>query len=425
MQPQFITLPNGLRIILIDTKAFPSITTLLLVGTGSRYENEKNNGISHFLEHMFFKGSKNYPSPFDVSSAIEALGGSWNAFTSKDYTGYYIKATNNHFDTVVSILSDILLHPLLDENEITKEKGVISEEINMYEDMPQSRVGEVFENLLYPANPLGFDVIGTKERITSFSRNTFTDYLNAFYHPKNAVLTIAGGLGENRNYQSLIEQAFGSWKAGQSPAFTPIHETQAKPQLLMYEKNTEQAHFCMGFRTFSFAQQQKRYILTVLSTLLGGGASSKLFMEVREKRGLCYYISTGRQHYADCGNVVTQAGVPKDLDKLKAALKATYEQHRLVGEGKFSSEDLRRAKEIIKGHFYLSMEDSYNVASYYGKKNLLEHTSVNPEEQVKLIEKVTAEEVSSLAKELFRPETMNIAVVGPFAQGSMKPEDIL
>jgi len=191
MKTDLFTLPNGLRVFLIDTKAFPTLTTLLIVGAGSRYEEESNNGVAHFLEHMFFKGSKKYPDPFILTSTIEQLGGIWNAFTSKDYTGYFIKATSEHFDIVVDVLSDVLLRPLFKEEEIEKEKGVIVEEINMYEDQPQSLVGDLYENLLYKGNPLGYDVIGTKKTVTSFTRQTFLDYRSMLYHPKNTVFVVA------------------------------------------------------------------------------------------------------------------------------------------------------------------------------------------------------------------------------------------
>lgn len=424
MHPRIHTLKNGLRVIFVDTKAFPSITTLLLVGAGSRYETVHNNGVAHFLEHMFFKGSKHYPTPYDVSSAIEGLGGAWNAFTSKDYTGYYIKATTDHFDKVISILSDILLYPLLDEKEIQKEKGVITEEINMYEDMPQVRVGEIFENLLYADSPLGFDVIGKKSTIQSFSKESFTRYIDSLYHPSNSVLVIAGGLGEKKNYVQEVEKVFGNWTDAATLAFTKQYEAQTEPKVSVYEKKTEQAHFCLGFRTFSFSDPRK-YTLTVLSALLGGGASSKLFIEVREKKGLCYYISTGRQHYADCGNVVTQAGVPKDIDKLKLAIRATLQEHKKIAKGTFERNDLVRAKEIIKGHFYLSMEDSYNVASHYGKKMLLERTDISPKEQIRLIEKVTMDDITALAAEIFVPNGLNLSVVGPFTQDSLSASDLL
>src|SRR3989339_1255216 len=199
MNPQTFTLKNGLQVIFIDTKTFQTLTTLLLVGAGSRYENEKNNGIAHFFEHMAFKGSKKYPNSFLISSTIEGVGGIFNAFTSKDHTGYWIKSIPEHFETVIDVIADMVLHPRLEIEEIEREKGVIAEEINMYEDTPQRKVGELFEELLYKGNPLGYDIAGTKDIIYKFDRSTFVNYINNLYHPENAVLVIAGGLANIRH----------------------------------------------------------------------------------------------------------------------------------------------------------------------------------------------------------------------------------
>ncbi len=425
MHPQIFNLKNGLQVVFIDTKTFPTLTTLLLVSAGSRYENDKNNGIAHFLEHMFYKGSKKYPTPFIISSAIEALGGAWNAFTSKDYTGYYVKAANYHFPKVIDLLSDILLNPLLEEKEINKEKGVIVEEINMYEDMPQNKVSELFENLTYDKTPLGYDIIGSKKTVTSFVRNDFSDYLSKLYFPQNALLVVAGGFEREKNYKSIIESHFDAWKGQGQGKFTgKIQENQSEPRQLIYDKATEQAHFCFGFRTFSFFDERK-YVLSVLATILGGGASSKLFSEVREKRGLCYYISSGRQHYRDVGNLVTQAGVPKELGKIKEAIAATWQEHQKVAAGEVSDEEMSRSKEMIKGRFLLSMEDSFNVAHYFGKKKLLENTIEEPEKIISLVDKITKEEVITLAKEIFQPSRMNLSVVGPIKASDINLSQII
>lgn len=414
------TLPNGLRVIMVDTNAFPTLTTLLLVGAGSRYENNTNNGIAHFLEHMFFKGSKKFPNSFVISSTVEGLGGMFNAFTSKDHTGYWIKSTNEHFETVLDVLSDMLLNPLLLEEEINREKGVIVEEINLYEDTPYRRVSEYFETLLYKGNPLGYDIAGSKQTVLSFNRKTFVDYLDSLYHPKNATLVIAGGLNMKKNadakandYMKLIEEKFGAWNGKQKADFIPVKELQTTPQIYVKHKKTEQAHFCLGFRAFSFFDS-RRYALSVLSTILGGGMSSRLFMQVRERRGLCYYISSGREFYHDVGNFVTQAGVTNNVEKVKEAVKTILDEHQKVASGDISEEELAKAKELLKGRLLLSLEDSSNVASYYGVKKILENDAENPEEVIKKLEMVSKEDVQKLASELFTKKTLNFAIVGPF-----------
>jgi predicted Zn-dependent peptidase len=420
MKPNIFTLSNGLPVILVDTNAFPTLTTLLLVGAGSRYENKKNNGVAHFFEHMAFKGSKKYPNSLIISSIIEGLGGVFNAYTSKDNTGYWIKATTDHFETVLDVLSDMILHSLLVDEEIEREKGVIMEEINLYEDTPYRKVGELFETLMYPDNPLGYDITGSKESVGAFTRKTFTDYIGDLYHPDNAVLVIAGGFKHSKLYDhgfkkilALIEEKFGMWQRAEHFNFEPVTESQKKPELLLKYKKTEQAHFCLGFRAFSFNDKRK-YALSVLATMLGGGMSSRLFTEVRERRGLCYYISSGRELYHDVGNFVTQAGVTNNIDKVKESISVILREHKKIVKGDVRNEDLVNAKNLIKGRMLLSMEDSYNIASFLGTKKILQNSIEMPEETIKKIEAVTFENVIDLAQDIFTPEKLNFAIAGPF-----------
>lgn len=418
------TLKNGLRVLLIDTESFPTVTALVMVGAGSRYERKDNNGIAHFLEHMFYKGSKHYPNPEIISQIIEGMGGHWNAFTSKDYTGYYIKASTDHYKTMTDILSDLLLNSLFERNEIEKEKGVIVEEINMYEDTPQRRISELIENIMFGDSPLGYDIAGTKETVTSFTRETFVHYMNSLYKPNNAVVVFAGGLGNTEKYLSYVEQKFGEWKNGDFTSFSHFDSTQNAPRVQVFHKNTEQAHFCLGFPTFS-QSDSRRAVLKVLSTVLGGGASSRLFQEVREKRGLCYYIGTGLEQYQDIGNIVTQSGVAKDISKVKNALQATLVEHIRITEGKILETDIERSKEMIKGRLLLSMEDSFNVAHYHGLKLLHEGEIETPESVIKKVEKVTKSQVVALAKEIFVSRKMNFAIIGPFEKNDFTEENLL
>ena len=429
MHPQTYTLKNGLQVIFIDTKTFPTLTTLLLVGAGSRYENEINNGVAHFFEHMAFKGSKKYSNSFVISSTVEGFGGVFNAFTSKDHTGYWIKATNEHFETMIDVIADMIQTPRLLEEEIEREKGVIVEEINMYEDMPQRKVGEIFETLLYKGSPLGFDIAGTKETVTKFTRQTFIDYINNLYQPNNAVLVVAGGLSDGKpqtaknllsspfvEYLEVIQEKFGNWQAGNKSSFIKIKEIQTKPQMLIKYKKTEQAHFSLGFRAFSFSDNRK-YAMNLLATILGGGMSSRLFIQVRERRGLCYYISSGGEFYHDCGSFVTQAGVTNNLDKIKEAIKTILEEHNKIKKGDIKKEELLKVKEMIKGRLMLSMEDSMNIASFFGTKKILQDKIETPEEIIKKIEAVTVDEIAELAKDIFTPERLNLAMIGPFEEG--------
>ncbi len=419
MNPQAHTLKNGLPVILVDTEAFPTVTTLLLVGAGSRYENTSNNGVAHFFEHMAFKGSKKYPNSLLIASVIEGLGGVFNAFTAKDHTGYYIKATTDHFETLIDVLSDMVINPLLLEEEIEREKGVIVEEINLYEDTPYRKVAELFESLLYKNNPLGYDITGSKETVTSFTPKTFIDYIHQLYRPSNAVLVVAGGLKRAqrqvpsaKRYIEIIEEKFGKWEDGQKASFAKITEQQEKPEVFIKYKKTEQAHFCLGFRAFSF-QDNRKYALSVLATILGGGMSSRLFTEVRERRGLCYYISTGRELYHDAGNLVTQAGVTNNLEKIIESIDVILNEHRKIAQGNVKEEEVKNAKELLKGRFLLSLEDSSSVASYLGTRKLLQDSLDIPDEVIKKIMDVQIGDVVELARELFRPERLNFAIIGP------------
>ena len=414
MKPQVFILKNGLRIIFVDTKTFPTLTTLLLVGAGSRYENEKNNGIAHFFEHMAFKGSSKYKNSFVISSTVEGFGGVFNAFTSKDHTGYWIKATTEHFDTMIDVIADMVQTPKLLGEEIEREKSVIREEINMYEDMPQRKVGEIFENLLYSGHSLGFDIAGTKETVTDFTRQTFLDYINSLYHPNNAVLVVAGGMSKPvKEYVKIIEEKFGNWKLGEKITFDKIIESQTEPQKLIKYKKTEQAHFVLGYRSFSFDDERK-YALNLLATILGGGMSSRLFIQVRERRGLCYYISSGGEFYHDCGSFMTQAGVTNNLEKVREAVKTVLEEHEKIKTGVIGEKELLKAKEMIKGRLMLSMEDSMNIASFFGTKKILQNKILTPQEIIQKIEAVTANEIAMLAKEIFIPKNLNFALIGPF-----------
>ncbi|OGK15791.1 hypothetical protein A3H80_04965 [Candidatus Roizmanbacteria bacterium RIFCSPLOWO2_02_FULL_37_19] len=414
MKTDIHTLENGLQVILVDTEAFPSATILLLMGAGSRYETRTNNGIAHFFEHMAFKGSKKYPNSFMLSSIIDGIGGEFNAFTAKDYTGYYVKAPTKYFDTVVSVIADMVQYPLLKESEIAREKGVIIQEINMYEDTPQRQVFRLYENLLYPNSPLGMDVIGSSKTVSQCKRRNFLDYIADLYYPNNAVLIVAGGLSNNiKDYLQRIEDKFGSWKKGNSRDFEKVSETQNKPHTLLRYKKSEQAHLCIGYRTFS-RFDQRRYALGVLSAILGKGMSSRLFREVREKRGLAYSIGTYNEHYHEVGNMLTYAGVSTDENIVQQTIEVIQKEYNKIKKNGPHDEELKRAKELLKGRLVLSMEDTYNVASFYGRQLLLEKEMRSLDAIISKIDAVKKDDVINVAQEVFDDKNLNLAVVGPF-----------
>lgn len=419
MKADSYKLKNGLNTILVDTEAFPSLTTLLFIGAGSRYETRQNNGIAHFFEHMAFKGSNKYPSAQTLAAIIEGKGGIFNAFTSVDHTGYFVKAPAQDAETVVDVIADMIQNPLLKEEEINREKGVIVQEINMYEDMPQRRVYELFETLLYPKHPLGFDIIGTKKNVMGFTRKTFMDYIDQLYHPNNAVLVLAGGLTsvngrKLQDYKDMIDVRFSGWGSKTPLAAKSITENQKKPALMIQYKKSEQAHFCLGYRTFSRFDDRK-YTLSVLSAILGSGMSSRLFREVRERRGLCYAIKTYTDFYDDAGYVVTYAGVEPQKGKISEAIKVILQEHRKLADTGVTDKELKLAKEMIKGHLILSLEDTFNVASLYGRKMLFEKDVLAIKDIIKSIDAVKKADVKKLAQEIFKQEALNLAFIGPFS----------
>lgn len=416
-------LKNGLPVIFVDTEAFPSVTTMILVGAGSRFETKQNNGIAHFFEHMAFKGSKKYPTAFDISSTIEALGGSFNAFTAKDHTGYYVKAPVTHLGEVVDVLSDMLLHSKLDQKEIDREKNVIVEEINMYEDMPARKVSDLFDEVIFKGHPLAYDIAGSEKTVRSFTRETFIDYIDELYHPNNAVVVIAGGLNTKSvgmdSYTALIEEKFGSWDGSKKAQQRSFKSKQIQPAISVGYKKTEQAHFCLGYRAFAFSDP-RRHALTVLSSILGGGMSSRLFIEVRERRGLCYYVSTGRELYADTGYLITQAGVTNNVNQVNEAIQVILEEHNKIAAGDVTDKELHKAKELLKGRLLLSLEDSYRVASLQGTRYLFEERTIEPDEIITLIDTVTKDQVISVASDIFKEDRLNIALIGPYQKEDIK-----
>lgn len=414
MQFEKTILSNGLRVLTIPMPSFESVTVLIMVGAGSRYENTKNSGISHFLEHMAFKGTKNRPSAMAISSIIDGIGGECNAFTGKESTGYYIKSSAKHIELSLDILSDMLQNSLFDQVEIDKEKGVILEEINLYEDTPARKIGDVFEQLLYGNTPMGWDIAGDKAVIKGINREDFIRYLDALYSADNLTVIVAGGI-DSKKASILVEKYFGKMRQFKAQKFEKVKEDQKEPQVLIKHKKTEQVHIALGVRTVPINHKDK-HALSVLSSILGGGMSSRLFHEVREKRGLGYYVRTYSEHYQDCGNFVSTAGV--DPKRVEEAVKVMIAVHKEIKEdGNISLEELKKAKEYLKGHLILDMEDSRSVAGFYGSQELLEDHIDNLEEVLVQIDKVTKEEVLGVAKKYLTPNQMNLAVIGDFEDG--------
>lgn len=405
---------------MIPMDSVKSVTAMILVGVGSRYETKEINGISHFLEHMAFKGTQKRPTAMAISSLIDGIGGEFNAFTSKEITGFFIKSAANHLALAIDVLSDILLHSKFEEAEIEKERGVILEEINLYEDTPMRKISDIYEELLYGDTPLGWDTAGRKEVIKKITRQDFLNYLRSFYSPQNMALIVAGSFKEQRVFDSAREY-LGGMELLDTPSYITVIENQTQPQVLVRFKKTEQAHLCLGARTFPYSHPD-RYTLAVIATILGGGMSSRLFHEVREKRGLAYYVRSSGDHFLDTGTLVTQAGV--DLRRIEEAVKIIIDEYHKITVEKCSKDELSKAKEYLKGHLILEIEDSRGVASLFGGQEILEKRIRTPEEIIGEINRVTAEDIQRVAGEIFTGRKLNLAVIGPFEDGK-KFEEIL
>lgn len=406
-------LNNRLRVITVPMPSLESVTVSIWAKTGSRNETSKNNGISHFLEHMFFKGTKNRPTAKQIAEEIDQIGGVQNAGTSKEYTQYYIKCRADRIEVAFDLLSDMTLNSLLAREEIEREKGTIIEEIRMYEDTPMISIGEVFESVIYEGNSLGMNIAGTEKTVSEMKRSDFVDYRSNFYTPENMILTIAGGVTEKQTLE-LAEKYFSKLiKSTTKPAFNKFTARQVEPKIKLHNKKKEQTHVILGFLADG-KNYKGKYAQTILSAILGGGMSSRMFTEVRERRGLAYSIRTSMDRYIDSGYIGTYAGL--DTKRAVEAVKVMLEEHHKILNSKFlvSNAELLKAKEFLKGHLALSLEDTSDVSSFFGDQELFSDKVLTPEEVFKKIDKVTMDEVNFEAKRLFVPERLNLAIIGPY-----------
>ncbi|MFH1840990.1 MAG: pitrilysin family protein [Candidatus Shapirobacteria bacterium] len=409
---EMLTLENGLRVVVASMPQLPSATVMVGAGAGSRYEDPKINGLSHFLEHMAFKGTKKRPTTRAIATEVDGIGGEFNASTDREFTNYFIKAAATHLELAFDILSDMLANSLLKDEEIKREKGVIIEEINMYEDLPQIKVGEVFLRLVYGDTPMGWDIAGTPAIIRQMQRSDFVNYLQRLYYPHNMVVVVAGGV-TLAQVKTLAEKYFVLPKKLGKNSKQAIKPDQKRVHIKVVNKKTEQAHFVLGYPAYA-RSDHRRFAESLLATVLGGGMSSRLFLQIRERRGLAYYVGAGGDYYTDSGVFMARAGVK--LAKLDEAVKVTLDELRKAKEKKIGDEELTKAKEMLKGSLILALEDSQEVANRYAHQVILDEKITPPAETLAKIEAVTAEEVQAVAKDLFCPEKLNLAVIGPYEE---------
>lgn len=403
---------NGLRLITVPMASTETVTVLVLVGTGSRYETREINGISHFLEHLMFKGTTKRPGALDISTELDSIGAEYNAFTSKEYTGYYVKCAAQKLDIALDVISDIFQNSKFDTAEIDKERGPVKEEINMYFDTPPRYVATLYEQLLYGDTPLGWDIAGPKENIDRITRDQMVDYFTTHYVARNTVIAVAGNI-QIENVKIKIENYFKNIREHELIKPLEAVEHQKAPGLKIFHKSTEQTHIEWGFRGVS--RFDPRYeVLEVIATLLGGGMSSRLFVEVREKRGLAYRIGTGVTGYHETGDVTTSAGLT--TPKLIEALRIIMHEHQRLMTEPVPARELTKIKDFIRGKFAIGLEPSDAQASFYADQELLEQRILTPQQRLAKIDAVTPDHIQQTAAEIFRPDRLNLALVGPFQE---------
>ena len=406
------TLKNGLKLITVPMPQIESVAVMVAVAAGSRNEIKRVNGLFHFIEHMAFKGTKRRPRAIDIAAEVDSVGGQSNAFTDKEITAYHLKLASKHTELAFDILSDMLTNSIFKAEEIEKERGVIIEELNLYEDTPMLRVRDVFSRLLYGDNPMGWDTGGEKEGVKKIQRNDFLTFQERFYFAQNLAVVVAGDLNQEKIRQ-LTQKYFGGFRKSGRKVTKEITLDQEKPRVKLVNKKTEQAHFCLGVPGVSLSHPE-RFTMAVLASILGGGMSSRLWHQIRGKRGLAYYVFTQPEFYTDSGFLMTQSGVR--LKKIDEAIKVVLTEFQDLANKKVSAKELNKAKEYLKGGMILALEDSMQVATRYAHQALLEKEMRTPQEAMKLINKVTAEDIQRVAKKLFQPKNLNLAIIGPYRE---------
>jgi len=406
------TFPNKLRLVtktLANTKA---VTVLVLAGAGSRYETLEINGIAHFLEHMFFKGAKKYKSTKEVSGTIDGIGGDFNAFTGKEYAGYYVKTASESVETAVDVLSDMLIHARFDPKDIDSERGVILEEYNMYQDTPMYQIGWNFERLIFGDQSIGRDQIGTKELIGSVTQKQFQDYQRQLYTADNTVVCMVGDITPEQS-KALCEKYFALGNTQKSLEFKPFTGHPTDKFIQLTTKKTKQAHLTMGFPGLSYHDPQK-WTLKLLATILGGNMSSRMFLNIREKQGLCYYVRTETDEYSDTGTISTRAGV--DVNRVKDAISGITKEYKEIAQNGATKEELDKAKSYLKGKMTLRLEDSEEHAHLLARQELLLNEIHTPEEITNTLDAVTLDEINQLAAKIFEEKKLYLSLIGPYKE---------
>ncbi len=410
-----LILSNKAPIITVNLPGAKTATALLIFNTGSRYENRQNNGISHFLEHLFFKGTVKYPNTLALASELDSLGCEFNAFTSKEYTGYWVKAAESKLGQALEILGDMILNSKMAEEEIQREKGVIIEELNMYQENPMMHIEDVLEACLYGDTPAGWETVGTKENIQNFTRQDFISYLEAQYGANSACLIMVGGLKEKdvkKAKEILKALKKNNWKKQ-----IKLMTNQSSPKIKTVFKDIDQANLSLAVRTFPLNHAEE-FNAKLLAIILGGAMSSRLFINLRERNGLAYYVKTDAEFYSDSGYLVTQAGVP--TAKTNKAVEIILDEYRRLRTELIPSKELNRAKDMLQGRLLLQMESTDNLANWYAKQAVLREKIITPADFMKKIKSITPADLQKTAKKIFVDKGLNLAVIGRVKDDAFK-----
>lgn len=411
---QKTTLANGLRVITSELPHTRSVSIVFFVGAGPRYEPDSQAGIAHFLEHLCFKGTGKRKSAKEIGEAIESVGGVLNGGTDKELTSFWCRVPSKHFALAVDVLVDLMCNPRLEAEDIERERQVIIEEINMTLDSPRQRVAMLIDELLWPGKPLGRDIAGSKETVSSLTREQVIQFHRGHYLSNNVVASIAGDIDQKQALE-VIGEAVGQWQGGEVPRGFSSAGFAEQQRLTVEFRETEQLQICLGMPGVSFFDPD-RYAVDLLSIILGEGMSSRLFLKLREEKGLAYEIQSYADHFTDTGAFIIHAGV--DPVQGETALKAIIDELFAVRES-LSDEEVAKAKEIAKGRLLLSMENSRNVAGWFGAQELLTKRILSVDDVITLVEAVTKRDLGRVARRLFDPAAFSLAVVGPVRKADL------
>jgi predicted Zn-dependent peptidase len=404
---QRTTLGNGIRVLTAPMSHAQSVSCFVMLAAGSRYETPDTSGIAHFAEHMFFKGTERRPTARAIAGEVDGIGAEFNAFTGKEYTGFYVKCAAEHRDTALDVLVDMIRHSRFGEEEIEREKGVISEEMNMYYDTPRDFIGGVYESLLYGDQPLGWDVLGKKETIRAATRETFTSYVDRWYRPERIVVGLGGSIGDG--LLERLEELFSDLEPRETGGPAPVVIPDNGP-LKVHTKQSDQAHLILGARGYPLGHPD-RYNVQLLATVLGGGMSSRLWTEVRDRRGLAYYVFCSTSAYTDAGSLRAQAGV--DIERIDDAVTTIRDELRKIAEEPVPPEELEKARSFAKGRFVLSLESPHGTILFGLRREVLEGEAEEPTAVIAGLDAVTAEDVQRVAQDILG-KRLHLALIGPF-----------